>query len=153
MAEPISFPSTTKNAGLPLLFSGQSQKEFFLNQSLETIDALLSKAVEATLNDPPTSPNDGECYLIGSNPTANWASRKDEIAVRIAGSWHFVTPKEGMELYDRETKQTLIFRSQWIRPSTPPEPADGTVIDTEARAAIAQLINSLKSAGLLSEQG
>ncbi|MEM7688580.1 MAG: DUF2793 domain-containing protein [Pseudomonadota bacterium] len=151
MANPITFSSTTPNAGLPLLFSGQSQKEFFINQSLETIDALLSKAVESSSSAPPSDPGDGACYLVAPDATAEWSGRADHIAVRIAGGWHFVAPTEGMELYDRATEQTLIFRSQWIRSAAPTNPAGGTVIDTEARTAIIGLIEALKSAGVLTE--
>ena len=149
MADPISFPSTTLNAGLPLLFSGQAQKEFFINQSLGVIDALLPKAIEGILNDPPSQADEGHCYVIGSSPTEDWTDRTDEIAIQIGGAWHYVAPSEGQEVYDRQTQQKIIYRSGWVRPAAPAAPANGSVVDAEARASLVELVTTLQEAGIV----
>lgn len=149
MAEPIAFPSTTANAGLPLLFSGQSQKEFSLNQALETIDALWLRSVEAVLDAPPTDPQAGQCFLIASGATNAWEGRADQIVMRLGETWHFIMPKEGLQIYDRASGQALTYQTQWLRAATPEAPIAGAVIDEEARAAIMGLITALQNAGIL----
>jgi len=149
MPEPITFPSTTLNAALPLLLSGQSQKEFFVNQSLAILDALLPMAVEAVQNEPPIDPEDGVCFVVGTAGAGDWSDQSDHIAIRIAGSWHFVGPSEGMAIHDRTTNQSLFYSTQWNRITAPATPSGGAVIDLEARAAIDSLINRLVDAGIM----
>ncbi|MEM6856811.1 MAG: DUF2793 domain-containing protein [Pseudomonadota bacterium] len=149
MAEPISFPSTTANISLPLLFSGQAQKEFFLNQALATLDAVIVWSVEDTLDTPPTNTQEGHCYLVASNATGEWEGHDDQIAARIGGAWHFVPPVDGMEIFDRTLGQKLFFRAIWEAAAAHHEPTGGTVVDTEARAAIDEILNTLRKLGIL----
>ncbi len=149
MANPISFPSTTPNTGLPLLFSGQAQKEFILNQSLAIIDALMSRGVEAVRSAPPEDPAEGTAYLVGAGSSGTWLGQSDKIAARIGGAWHFVSPRAGMEVFDRERGLRLIFTDGWQSASLPDAAQGGAVIDAEARATLNQLIGILQNAGLL----
>jgi Protein of unknown function (DUF2793) len=149
MTDPIAFPSTTPNIGLPLLFAGQSQKEFFVNQALVILDALAHGTVIASLPQPPATSSDGDCYRISSLATGDWSGRADQIAIRIGGSWHFADPAEGMILFDRAASRWIWFRSGWQSALAPSLPAGGAVIDVEARALLATLVQSLQSVGLL----
>ena len=149
MAEPIIFPSTTPIAGLPLLFSGQSQKEFTLNQCFAILYAFFSRTVEATLQAPPASPETGVCYIVAAGAAADWAGRDNDLAMWIGSAWHFVSPVEGLEVYDRSLGLKLVFGSDWTHQEAPQSPSGGTVVDIEARAAIDALMLSLHSAGII----
>jgi len=149
MAEPISFPSTTANVALPLLFSGQAQKEFFLNQALATLDAFIIGAVEETRDIPPATAQEGQCYLVSSNASGDWQGYDDQVAARIGGAWHFIRPTDGMELFDRTLGQRLLFKTQWGAAPALYEPTGGAIVDAEARAAIGQVLNTLRSLGIL----
>ena len=149
MADPTSFPSTTVNVALPLLFSGQAQKEFFLNQALATLDAIILWSVENTLSTPPINPQEGHCYLVSSNASGDWQGHDDQIAARVGGAWHFVGPVDGMEIFDRSLGQRLFFRTSWEAAAAHQEPAGGTVVDAEARAAIGEILNTLRNLGIL----
>ncbi|MEM1194806.1 MAG: DUF2793 domain-containing protein [Pseudomonadota bacterium] len=151
MAEPISFPSTTKNLGLPLLFSGQAQKEFTINQSFAVLDILTRGSVQETRDEPPTEAQDGQCFLVSENAIGDWTGHSGQIAARVAGSWHFVDASEGMEIYDLAAGQKRIFKSEWQVPSTPAQAQGGNVVDAEARALLADLISSLRSAGIFAD--
>lgn len=152
MAQAISFPSTTANMALPLLFSGQAQKEFILNQSFAVLDALMAASVEAAHSAPPQAPEDGQCYLVAENATGAWAGHEDQIAARIGASWHFVTPIEGMEVFDRSSGQRAVFKSQWQFAAAPADPQGGATVDAEARAALTAIISALKSFGVFAEE-
>lgn len=149
MSEPIAFPAGTPNAGLPLLFAGQAQKEFFVNHSLAILDALAPRAVAATLGAPPALPQDGACYLVAPSASGDWSARADHLALAIGGSWHFVAPAEGMLMFDRDAGHWLCFRDGWHSAGAPAAPSGGSVIDTEARVALAQLVESLQTLGLI----
>lgn len=147
MPDPISFTSASPRFALPLLFAGQAQKEFHLNEAHALIDALLHPAVEGEANAPPSSPEAGECWLVGSAPSGAWAGHAGELACWSTGTWIFAAPREGMRLLDRSTGQALLHRGgNWIAPAAPAVPSGGTTVDTEARAAISALIAALGEA-------
>ncbi|MXP40058.1 DUF2793 domain-containing protein [Altererythrobacter soli] len=149
MTDPISFPSATPRFSLPLLFAGQAQKEFSVNEAHALCDALLHAACEGEATAPPAEPADGETWIVGSGATGDWAGEDGRIAARQSGNWLFVEPLDGMRLFDRATGQVLLYRGGWQRPAAPAAPSGGVVTDAEARAAIAELISALQDAGVL----
>jgi hypothetical protein len=148
MTDPISFPSSTPRYGLPLLFAGQSQKEFYVNEAHALTDALLHAACEGEAADPPGTPAEGEAWLVASSATGEWAGEDGKLAARQAGNWLFASPNDGMRLLDRSTGQVLLYRGGWQRPAVPEAPAGGAVVDAEARTAIAGLVSALVAAGI-----
>lgn len=148
MTQPIVFTSATPNIGLPLLIAGQAQKEFFLNQALGILDALHRHAVVASQPVPPADPGEGDCFRVTAPAQQAWEGCEDHLAVRIGGGWHFITPRVGMRLFDIAADTTLFFHSGWQIAAVPTDPANGTVIDVEARAAVSQLIDALRESGI-----
>jgi len=149
MADPLNLPSTSPRFGLPLLFPGQAQKEFSVNEAHALIDLLLHPAIEGISSVPPTAPQNGQSWLVWSNPSGAWAGHEGQIASFQGGTWLFCTPRDGLRILDRSTMQDILFRGGWIRAVRPAEPQGGTTIDTQARAAIAQLIAALVAGGIL----
>jgi hypothetical protein len=151
MTQPLDLPSISANIGLPLLFTGQAQKEVFINEGLALIDALMPGAISASRNEPPTSPVEGTAYRVTGEATASWAGREDELAIYLAGSWRFVEPQDGMVFFDRAAGALIHFDTSW-HTATPPQPLDGgSVVDSEARAAIAALITALENVGIFAK--
>lgn len=148
MPEPL-FDSRTPRLDLPLLFAGQAQKETFVNEIAARLDALLFLAVEAELSAPPTTPLDGQSWLVGSSPTGDWAGRAGQIASRQSGNWLFAAPVAGMRLLKKSTGQEIRFVTQWHEPVKPAAPSGGTTVDTEARNAIGAILNVLVAAGVV----
>ena len=148
MPDPI-FDTRTARFELPLLFAGQAQKEGYVNEMAARIDALLHLAVEAELAVPPVAPGDGKAWLIAAAASGEWSSKTGQIAARQAGNWLYFSPRHGMRLLNRATGQFIQFTGSWAAPSRPAAPTGGTVIDAEARSAIAALLSSLTSAGIL----
>lgn len=149
MADPIVFTSASPRYALPLLFPGQTQKEFFVNQAHALTDALLHPAIEGEADDPPAEPGDGECWLVGLSPTGEWAGHAGDLASYQAGVWLFCTPRDGLRVLDRATGQDIRYHGSWMRTEAVPVPSGGTTIDSEARDAIQGLIGALTAAGIL----
>lgn len=148
MTDPISFTSATPRYALPLIFPGQSQREFYVNEAHALTDALLHAACEGEVADPPTTPAEGETWLIATSATGDWAGEDGNIASRQAGTWLFLSPRDGLRMLDKSTGQMLLYRDGWQRPSTPAAPSGGSVVDSEARTAVADLISALVDAGV-----
>lgn len=149
MSEPITFPSTTPAIGLPLLIAGQAQKEFFVNQALCVLDALNARTVVSSVSAPPAIANAGESFRVTAPASAAWEGREDHLALLIGGDWHFVDPRDGMQVFDQTAGVQLVFKAGWQAATVPAVPTGGSVIDTEARAAIGGLIQSLLATGML----
>ena len=149
MTDPISFTSATPRFGLPLLFSGQSQKEFYVNEAHALADALLHAMCEGEAADPPAAPAEGDAWLVGTGGTGAWAGADGKMASYQAGNWLFAAPNDGMRLFDRSTGQMLLYHAGWQRPAAPAAPSGGTTVDAEARAAIGDLVSALIQAGIV----
>ena len=148
MSVPLTFDIASPRFSLPLLFAGQAQKEVFVNEALAITDALLHCAIEGEADAPPGSPSDGDAWLVGLAPNGPWTGQEGRIACWQAGNWLFVQPRDGMRVLDRSSGQEIRFHGIWRRPSVPLEPSGGSVVDSEARAAIQQLIAALRLTGI-----
>lgn len=149
MSDPISFDAASPRYGLPLLFSGQSQKEVYVNEAYAITDALLHCAVEGIATTPPGSPVDGTNWLIGASPTGEWAGKANTLACRQAGGWVYVTPIDGLAVLNRATGQILRYFGGWQSADAISAPSGGTTVDTQARSAIDQIIAALRASGIL----
>ena len=149
MSDPLSFDSVSPRFGLPFLFSGQAQKEFFVNEAFAKIDGLLHGTVLGSAASEPSSPVEGDAWLVGSTPTGTWIGHANEVAMRQGGEWRFASPIEGMSLFNTGAGQTLRWLSgSWRSPSEPASPSGGSVVDVQARDAINALIVALRNSGV-----
>lgn len=149
MPDPISFTSASPRFGLPFLFAGQAQKEFFVNEALARLDALLHPSVLGESGSPPASPQDGDCWIVGSSPTDEWIDHAGDLACRQSGNWLFAEPQTGMRVHDIAAGQDAFFDGGWTRVPAIAAPSGGATQDVEARSAITALIAALVSAGIL----
>ncbi len=147
MSSSFVFNSISPRFGLPFLYSGQAQKEVWVNEAHARTDALLHCAVEGEATEPPSDPAEGECWIVATDATDDWVGQDGSIACREGGNWLFVVPRDGMRILDRSTGQDKRFFGTWKFPIIPLEPQGGTVVDAEARAAIGDLIAALRLSG------
>lgn len=151
MPDPIEFTAATPRFALPLLFAGQAQKEFFVNEAHGLIDTLMHPAVEGASNIPPIAPAEGDAWLVAATAQDEWIGRENCLAVYIGTHWLFVPPQTGMQLFRKDLGQIAIFNGLWELASEPVEPSGGVTIDAESRAAISGLIGVLRTVGILSQ--
>ena len=149
MSDPIEFTTSSPRHGLALLFAGQSQKEFYVNEAHSLLDALLHISIEGESNDPPASPAEGETWLVDDTPTGDWVGHAGELASWQSANWLYATPTIGMQLFDKASGQLMRFDGTWRKAATVADPTGGTTTDAEARTAIAGLIDALIEAGIL----
>jgi hypothetical protein len=148
MTDPIAFASTTPRMLLPLLFSAQAHKELFHNEALQRIDTLMHAAVERQTDDPPSAPQEGKCWIVGSAPSGDWTGHGGEIAIFQTGRWQFADPFPGLQVFNLETMQFVVFFADWQKAEVIEEPSGGLYVDSQARAAIGALISALRAAGI-----
>lgn len=148
MSDPVVFESTSPRFALPLLYSGQAQKETFVNESFAITDALLHCSIESETATPPESPADGQNWLVAAGATGEWQGFDQALACRQAGNWLFVTPRDGMRVFDISAGQERIYFGAWKKASPLAEPIGGTTVDVEARAALSELIVALRAVGI-----
>lgn len=160
----------TARFALPLLHAGQAQKEMSHNEALTLLDALTqSCVVEVGGNAPPVDPVPGDCWIVGSVPSGDWAEHPGAMAMWTGGGWRFVAPRVGMAVwsimdeafarYDGTAWQAgtvaahrvVIDGEQVVGAREPAiaEPDGGSVVDVEAREAIEALIAALRAHGLI----
>jgi len=90
---------TTPNLSLPLMIRNQSGKEVTHNEALVIIDVLLNNGIiDKDLSTPPTSPNEGDTYIVNTTATGDWLNQEGKIAFYNNG-WRFIAPKEGFTVW------------------------------------------------------
>ena len=162
--------SGTARLGLPLLSAGQAQKEVTHNEALQTLDSLVVAAVEEPPRlEPPGTPVVGACYIVGTAPTGEWAGKPQYVAAFTSAGWRLLPPQEGMTFYVRSTAVWAVFRAgAWelgqmrgssllidgeqvvgSRAAAIASTSGGTTVDSEARAAIDQILVALRQHGLI----
>ena len=148
MPEPIDFTESTKRLSLPLLFSGQAQKEFFVNEAHALIDVLLHPMVEGISAAPPASPAEAELWIAADNASGDWLGWDGHLCAFVGGAWRKIAPFNGFAAYDNSQGNWLHYDSTWKNAAAPALPSGGGTVDIEARNTLAGLIESLREIGI-----
>lgn len=162
--------TTTDRLDLPLIASGQAQKEMTHNEALALLDIAVQPVVEAVgVDTPPLSPMAGQCWIVGSAPTGVWAGRAGALAGWTPSGWRFLAPRAGWRAWAADSGLTVRYDgSGWIAGVLAADrieiggvqvlaaqqgaidlPGGGTIIDVEGREALTYVINALRSHGLI----
>jgi hypothetical protein len=92
--------STTPNLNLPYIDAGQAQKHVTHNEALRALDTLVQLAVlDRDLTAPPSSPAEGQRWIVKAGATDAWAGHDNEIAAWQDGAWQFSVPAIGWIAY------------------------------------------------------
>ena len=160
----------TSRLALPFILPGQAQKELFHNEALQRLDTLVQPVVAGDpINNPPAEPSAGQVFVVGPAPTGSWAGHSGAVATWSDAGWRFIAPFEGMEVATTSGLKMQYRSDQWetgkilatglfiagqkvvgSRAAAIPDPAAGTTVDQQARAAIVQILSALREHGLIS---
>ncbi|MEO5707816.1 MAG: DUF2793 domain-containing protein [Alteraurantiacibacter sp.] len=88
--------------------------------------------------------------LVGNSPSGDWSGQAGCLAAFQAGTWLFVLPRDGMSVLDLSTGQIVRYLDGWQVPAAVAAATGGSVIDSQARNAITQIVAALTTAGILS---
>ena len=88
------------------------------------VDALVQISVISVLSTPPSSPNDGDSYIIGATPSGEWTGKSNEVAVysvqvtqtssdTLTPGWDYYTPQYGWLAYNAGLPGFLYFMGTW----------------------------------------
>jgi WD40 repeat protein len=105
--------STSSRLGLPYLVAAQAQKHVTVNESLLRLDAVTQlSAISATIATQPSSPADGDIYILPAGKTGYaWgAMANGALAYYRDGVWEELTPKTGWRCLAIDS-QTLYVRN------------------------------------------
>lgn len=140
----------TSRHKLPLLAVSQAQKEITHNEALVRIDALLHPVVVDELSTPPaiSDAEIGKCWLVGASPVGEWSGKAGQIAIWIGGGWRFCLAVDGMRIRLQSATSDRVRSGEfWIAAPAIENPANGAVIDAEARLALIALLDHLRTLG------
>ena len=114
----------------------------------------------------------GHCFIVGAEPSGEWAGHASALAAYTDAGWRFIQPVEGLQAWVKSrsawatyhggtwelgalrAERLLIGGVQVIGPPTGaiPDVAGGATIDTEARAAIGAMLTALRGHGLIATE-
>ncbi|MEM7749647.1 MAG: DUF2793 domain-containing protein [Pseudomonadota bacterium] len=106
----------TPNLDLPYLMPAQAQKHVTHNEALRQLDAIVQLSVrDRDLPAPPSSPSDGDRYIVAESGEGEWADQDGTIAAYQDGAWAFYVPNEGwLAWIDDEDVLVACDGSSWI---------------------------------------
>ncbi|MDD9841069.1 MAG: DUF2793 domain-containing protein [Alphaproteobacteria bacterium] len=101
---------------LPFLAAAQAQKHVTVNESLRRLDILVHMQVTAFgRNAPPSRPNEGDGYGLGSSPSGVWAGKANQLAFYQDKAWVFLVPKEGWRVWDKTNNRLSVWTGRtWL---------------------------------------
>ncbi len=149
MTDPLNFENASPRFALPLLYAGQAQKEAFVNEALLLADTLLHCAVLGQSPTPPADPVEGDIWLVTAGATGEWSGNELSLACSHGGNWRFISPRDGMRIFSISSGREQLFHGTWKKAPLVQEPAGGSTVDAEARAAVNSLISALQALGIL----
>lgn len=61
---------------------------------------------------PPTSPADGDAYLVAASPTGAWASHVNKVAIWVAAdnAWTFLPLRTGLEVFVEDESIKVLWK-------------------------------------------
>src|SRR5665213_882893 len=108
--------SNTPRTALPLLAAAQAQKHVTHNDARLQLDALLfARFLDRDLTAPPSSPADGDTYLMKATASGTWTGQSGKIAYASSGAWRFAAPFTGLAAYVVDESKLIVFTgSTWV---------------------------------------
>ena len=71
------------------------------------------KRINGILSSPPSSPSNGDAYIVGTAPTGLFSGKFANIAIYDRGSWVFITPKSQEVVFNTSDGCDYIYNNGW----------------------------------------
>ncbi len=100
----------TARLRLPLIAAAQAQKHVTHNEALTALDTLVQASVlDKDLSAPPSTPSEGDCYIVASGGSGAWSGLDTRIVRHIDGVWRSYLPGSGWLAYVEDEAQLYLF--------------------------------------------
>lgn len=99
----------TRNLDLPTWDEGNTEPNLVFNDLLLAVDALIQLTPEAITATPPSSPSDGQSWIVAASATGAWVGKDQQVAVALNGSWLFYPPTKGWEAQIKALGARYVF--------------------------------------------
>lgn len=147
--------ATTPNLDLPYIAAAQAQKHVTHNEAIRALDAVVQlSALSRSLATPPSSPAEGDRYIVAAGATGAWSGQDLGIAAWQDGAWAFYTPAEGWIAWVADEAALLAFDgAAWISAAASaalqgvPMIGINATADTTHRLAVASAASLFNHAG------
>ncbi|KAB7741589.1 DUF2793 domain-containing protein [Parvibaculum sedimenti] len=129
--------SETLHLKLPYLEAAQAQKHVTVNDGLRALDALVQLSVTSrALNTPPSTPVEGDRYIVAAAPTGAWSAAAGEVAAFVDGMWSFFAPQMGWRAFDESAGEFVYWTGgHWV-----PEPSGASMVSAHGAATTLSII-------------
>ena len=91
--------------------NGDVVNKFYVDQFVQGL--VWKEPVEAIENVPPSTPTDGDRYIVGSNPVGDWLDHVNDITTwdYNTGVWLFTSPDNGWACYNKALDTVLVYNA------------------------------------------
>lgn len=161
--------SNTIRHSLPLLATGQAQKEVTHNEALLAIDRQLQLSVASRTSAlPPALPKAGDCFIVPDGAGGAWRGHVNEIAFFDGYGWIFTSSTTGCLAWIVDEAVFAVFDGGWSSegwpvaalriggrrvlggvPVTLSDPVGGTIVDVQARDGLRNIVVALRAQGII----
>ncbi|RUO97834.1 DUF2793 domain-containing protein [Hyphomicrobium sp.] len=132
----------TPNLALPYILASQAQKHVTHNEAIRALDCLVQLGVESrTLTSPPTSPADGDRYIVATAATGAWTGAAGKIAGFQDGAWMFYDPQEGWIAWVADHHELVVYSAGAWAPFTSGGGSGGGLTSPVANSDLADMAN------------
>jgi hypothetical protein len=112
---------TTEILGLDELVPSQGNPDVTHNNALRQLEGRMVRALDKDLTVAPSTPANGDVYIVASGATGTWSGKDKKIAHFWGGGWKYYTPIHGYSLMVVDEDLRYFFDgTNWeIEPSAP----------------------------------
>jgi len=108
--------AASKHLKLPFILPAQAGKHITHNEALSVVDTLAQLAViDRHLATPPSTPAEGDRYIVAASPTGAWTGKANQIAAWDGAAWLFHDADTGWLTYVIDEDGLLVWTgSDWV---------------------------------------
>ena len=92
---------------------GESRWNSGMDENIVKLGFESRKRINGILSSPPSSPSNGDAYIVGTAPTGLFSGKFANIAIYDRGSWVFITPKSQEVVFNTSDGCDYIYNNGW----------------------------------------
>ena len=96
---------------------GQAQPAATVNEALRWLECFAQLSAIDMTNTPPGTPADGDCYIVGTAGTGDFAGHNREVALYMGTAWAFRTAPPGSIAWLQDESAHRVYRPDNSPPS------------------------------------